>query len=200
LVVAPQKNFPHEKKAHMALVIENIIMWVPWGLGMADAGLTAYYTNNFKLADVDVVRGTLAGESGTALLGVGSANIAVQIWAIFEWFKHLAKFRESKNTMTNRHEKYEKAMMVFWGMMMLFYIVAIVSSALDIHMVTNFADEAITISGDKLGGTFGDAVEGLSYTTLAVGGVAFFTYLYTELFTLKGSPHPGFVEVHGGDY
>lgn len=183
----------------MSVILETAIMWAPWAVGMANGGLSAYYVNNFVSADVDTTRGTLSGSSGHALLGLGGATLAVEAWAVLEWIKYVIKREEGKVTTQNRNVKYGKAMMVFWWLMLLFYMVAIVSAALDIHLVTNFENVDAEIDGSKLNGSYGDAVEGLSYSTLSVGGVAFLTYLYAELFTRRADePHPTMLEAHGG--
>ena len=188
--------------AEMSIVLENVIMFAPWALGMADAAVTAYYTNNLSAANLDAVRGTVVGEPGNALLGLGAASIAVQGWAVLEWIKHMVKTKEGKITFQNTNRKYGRAMMVFWWMLMLFYLLAIVMGALTISFVTDYGNQDITLdtTSGKVGGTFGDATEGMSYATLAVGGVAFFTYLYAEFFT-RGltEPHKPWVELHGGD-
>jgi hypothetical protein len=148
---------------------------------------------------VDTTRGSLAGGSGHALLGLGGAALAVEAWAVMEWIKYVVKREEGKVTTQNRNVKYGKAMMVFWWMMLLFYLVTIVSAALDVHLVTNFGEVDAEINGSKLNGSYGDAVEGLSYATLSVGGMAFITYLYAEFFTRRADePHPGILEAHGG--
>lgn len=183
----------------MSIVTELAIMWLPWTIGMSSAGLTAYYANNFVTADIDPARGILSGGSGEALLGLSSASIAVQGWAIFEWVKYVLKRQEGKITMQNRNEYYGKAMMWFWWIMMLFYLIAIVLGALNIQLVTQYDSNAVTINGNKLNGSFGNAVAGMSYTTLALGGIAFFSYLYAEFGTRRmNEPHPTVIERHGG--
>jgi len=184
------------------MLLETTIMWTPWAIGMADAGLTAYYANNFQTGDIDTSRGELGGSMGHALLGLGSASLAVQSWAVFEWIKYVLKREEGKVTIQNRNLRYGKAMMWFWWMMLLFYLVAIVSSALDVHLVTNFGSVSATpptTTGGKLTGSYGNGVEGMSYATLAVGGISFFTYLYAEFFTRRmDESHPTIIEAHGG--
>ena len=184
----------------MSIVLENVIMFAPWALGVAGGGLTAYYANNFDTADVDTSRGNITGVTGNSWLGVSAANLAVQSWAIFEWMKMIAKIKEGKIISQNRNRNYGRAMMWFWWLMLLFYVVVIVSNSLNVHLITNYNDVDVQVDGDKLNGGYGDAVEGLSYTVLALGGVNFFLYLYAELFTrdLK-EPHPTFIETHGGD-
>ena len=78
-------------------------------------------------------------------------------------------------------------------------LVALTSAALQVQLVTQFDSVSATVSGSKLGGTFGDAVEGMSYATLGVGGLAFFTYLYAQIFA-RGltEKHEVVIEAHGG--
>jgi hypothetical protein len=147
------------------MLLETAIMWTPWAVGMADAGLTAYYTNNFVTNDVNTAASPseIGGNSGHALLGLGAASLAVQSW--------------------------------------IFYLVAIVSAALDVHLVTNFGDVNANVDTNtgKLNGSYGNAVEGMSYATLGVGGLSFFVYLYAEFFTRRmDEPHPTIIEAHGG--
>jgi len=55
------------------------------------------------------------------------------------------------------------------------------------------------VTGTKLGGSYGNAIAGMTYTTFALGGVAFLSYLYAEFGTRKmNSPHPVVIERHGG--
>lgn len=184
------------------MLLETTILWTPWAVGMADAAVTAYYANNFVTSDLDSATNPkeLGGKSGHTLLGLGGATMAVQAWAVFEWIKYVVKREEGKVTTHNRNPKFGRAMKWFWGVMLLFYLVAIVTSALGVHLVTNYGNVDVSININKLNGTFGDALEGMSYSTLAMGGIAFFVYMYAEFFTRRmDEPHPTMIEAHGGD-
>lgn len=183
----------------MSHIVEGVISFVPWTIGVANASLMAYYANNFVTSDIDTTHGTLTGASGSALLGVASASMAVQAWAVLEWIKYAIKREEGRVTTHNRNAHYGRAMMAYWWMMFIFYLCAVALSALQVQLVTQFDSVTATVQGGKLGGTFGDATEGMAYTTLGVGGVALFTYMYAEFFARDVTePHPTVIEAHGG--
>jgi hypothetical protein len=183
----------------MSVVPEIVTQWIPFGIGVADAALTAYYVNNFVATDVDNTRGILSGKSGDAILGLSTASVAVQGWAVLEWVKYVLKRQEGKLSIQNRNERYAKTMLTFWWLMMLFYLLAIVLGALNIQMVTQYDSVPVTINGTKLQGSYGNAVAGMSYATLAVGGLSFLTYLWAEFGTRSmNEPHPRVTEAHGG--
>jgi hypothetical protein len=183
----------------MSVVLETAIHWVPFAVGIADASLTAYYANHFSISDVDTIRGTLGGQSGSALLGLSAASIAVQGWAMFEWIKLAVKKEEGKLSSHSRNMHYGRSMMVYMWIMLIFYMVAISSAALNVQLVTKYSDVDAVVQSGKLGGTFGDAVEGLAYATIGVGGMGLFTYLYAEFFARSiNERHPTVLEAHGG--
>lgn len=183
----------------MSYVLETAISWVPFTIGVANASLMSYYANNFVTADIDTVHGTITGASGSALLGVGTASMAVQVWAMLEWVKYIVKREEGRVTSHNRNAHYGRSMMAYWWIMLIFYMVAIASAALQVQLVTQYDSVAANITGGKLGGSFGDATEGMAYATIGVGGVALLTYLYAEFFARDiTEPHPTVIEAHGG--
>ncbi len=183
----------------MSVALEVAIQWVPWAMGVASSSLLAYYANNFVTSDIDTTHGTLSGASGSAIMGVSAASMAVQSWAIIEWIKYMVKREEGRVTTHNRNIHYGRSMMAFWWIMLIFYMVALTSAALNVELVAQYDSLAVTVSGNKLNGTYGDATEGLSYATIGVGGVALLVYLYAEFISRDvTSPHPTVIETHGG--
>lgn len=166
-------------------ILDNIIMWVPWAMGVVNASLMAYYANNFPSADVDLTRGIISGTSGHVILGTSAASIAVQLWAMIEFLKYHVKKHTGELSVHGSNHRYMQAREWYLGFLLLFYMVAIVSAALDITLVVNYSGESVTIKNKKLNGSFGDAVEGLSYTTIAVAALPLFTYIISEIFTRK---------------
>ena len=138
----------------MSQVLEVAISFVPWTVGVANASLMAYYANNFVTADLDPTHGTISGPSGSALLGVSAASIAVQSWAVFEWIKYALKREEGRVTSQNRNAHYGRSMMAYWWIMFLFYLVTIAACALQVELVTKYDSVAATVQGGKLGGSF----------------------------------------------
>lgn len=183
----------------MSVAFEVAITWVPWTIGVASSSLLAYYANNFVTSDIDATHGTITGTSGSAIMGVSAASMAVQAWAILEWMKYIIKREEGRITTHNRNAHYGRSMMAFWWIMLIFYLVAITSAALNVELVAQFDNLSVDVSSNKLGGTYGDATEGLSYATIGVGGVALLVYLYAEFFARDVTePHPTVIEAHGG--
>lgn len=183
----------------MSYVLETAIAWVPFTVGVANASLMSYYSSNFVTSDIDTTHGTVTGASGSALLGVGSASLAVQAWAVFEWLKFVVKREEGRITTHNRNAHYARAMQAYWWIMLLFYLVAITAAALQVQMVTQYDNVAVSVQGGELEGSFGDATKGLAYTTIGVGGIGLLTYLYAEFFARDPTQaHPTVIEAHGG--
>ena len=87
--------------------IEVVIQWVPFLVGMTNAGLMSYYANKFPSGDIDTNHGTITGTAGSAMLGLSSATIAVEAWGIFEFFKYIIKREEGKVTTQNRNAHYD---------------------------------------------------------------------------------------------
>ncbi len=183
----------------MSNTLEVTIMWTPWLMGMATASLTAYYANNFVATDVDYAKGSMVGDSGYAILGTSAASIAVQAWAVLEWWKYMIKKEEGKLMTHNRNANYAIAMKVFWSLMMIFYLVEITSCALNVRLVTHFSNLDVVVKNKQLNGPYGDAVEGMSYTVIALGGISFIMYLFAELATRHpDEKHVITIETHGG--
>lgn len=178
----------------MSAVLDTMIMFAPWAIGMGNAGLGAYYTNNMSTSDVDEARGTIVHEPGHALLGTGAASIAVQGLAVLGWLKYVMKSKEGKIRVAGVSSEQSRAMKTFWWMLMLFYLLAVVLGALCIHWVTDHGnvDVSVDTTSGQVGGTFGDGVESVSYATLAVGALTLATYMYAEFFTPKSTAasHP----------
>jgi len=169
----------------MGSVFDHIIAWVPWAMGVTNASIMAYYANNFVTSDVDLSRGKLSGTSGNVLLGTSAASIAVQTWAILEFIKYHVKKGTGELTVHGANHKYMMAREWYLGFMFLFFIVAIVSAALDIALVSDYSAQKITIRNGKLNGAYGDAVEGMAYTTVAVAALPLFTFIGSEIFARK---------------
>lgn len=183
----------------MSHIVEGVISFVPWTIGIASSSLMAYYSNRFVVSDIDTTHGTISGASGSAILGVSAASMAVQAWAVMEWIKYAIKREEGRVTTHNRNAHYGRSMMAYWWLMFIFYLVAIASAALNVELVTQFDNVSANVEGTKLGGTFGDATEGLSYATISVGGLALLVFLYSEFFARDVTePHPTVIEAHGG--
>lgn len=201
---AEKKNKTPSKKTPLCLVfmshiVEGIISFVPWTVGVASSSLTAYYGSHFVVSDLDTTHGTLSGASGSAILGVSAASMAVQAWAVFEWLKYAIKQSEGRISTRNHNAHYGRAMMVYWWLMFLFYLVAIASAAMNVELVTQFDNVNATVQGGKLGGTFGNATEGVAYACIGVGGMCLLTFLYAEFFARDVTePHPTVIEAHGG--
>jgi hypothetical protein len=172
-------------------ILEGTVMWVPWIMGITSSSLIAYYGNNFVPTDLTLVSGNTiwSGASGNAVMGVSAATLAVESVALLEFFKYVLKAREGNIKVENSNPHYSRAMMYFWWLMMFFYLVAIVSCALNVTVVSQFGNEPVGLStsGSQLTGSFGSATLGMSYTTIGVGGLAFFLYLYAEIFAKKGA-------------
>jgi len=171
--------------------VETVVTWVPWTMGIASSAVIAYYGNNFVPTDLTLVSGNTiwSGASGNGVLGVSAATLAVESVALLEFFKYVLKAREGNIKVENNNPQYSRGMTYFWWLMMFFYLVAIVSCALNITVTSNFGNQPIGLSasGSQITGSMGSATLALSYSTLGVGGLAFFLYLYVEIFLKKGS-------------
>ncbi len=168
-------------------LLEGLSMYSGVTMSVGSSSVTAYYLNNFVNNDIDVTRGTLSGTSGSTLLATSSAALAFQTLFMVNYFKYMVKSRKNMIRVNHPSETFHKFMNAFWSLMFLFSLLSIIVSALTIHMVENFSDLGITIDSDnKVNGTYGNAVEGLTYTVLAIGGLSLMVYLYTMIFVKKG--------------
>lgn len=171
--------------------LETIVQWTPWALAVTSSSLVAYYGNNFVPTDLTLVSGNTvwSGSSGTSVLGVSAATLAVESVALLEFFKYIMKAREGNIKVENSNAQFSMLIRYYWYLMMFMYLVAIVSCALNITATTNFGNLAIGLStsGSQLSGSFGSATLGLSYSVIGISGLAFFLYLYAEIFAKKGA-------------
>ena len=179
-------------------MIEIGTQFVPLAVGLASAGLTSYYANNFPVSDIDNTHGTISGTAGSSMLGLASASIAIQSLATLEWIKYIIKREEGKMTTHNRNQHYGKSMQVYWWIMLIFYMVAIVAASLNVELVSQYGSMAVEISGNKLQGSFGTATAAMNYVTIGFGGMSLLVYLYAEFFARDlNEPHPITIEKHG---
>lgn len=146
--------------------MEHPVYW----LGVATASVTAYYGNNFVSTDLVPVTGKLAGASGYAMLGLSTASIACSILALVHSWKHRS----------NYPEKYQKLWVRCGRMYMLFLIFVIILASMTIAMVTNFSSLPITVSGQTISGSYGNAVLGIDYTTLVFAFLSMVFYVYAK--------------------
>lgn len=172
-------------------VLEGLVMWTPLAMGIASSSIIAYYGNNFVPTDLALVGTTTvwSGASGNAVMGVSAAALAIESMAILEFFKYMMKAREGKIKVENSNVPFGRAMMYFWYLMLFFYMVAIVSCALNITLVSQFDAQAVSLNtaGTQITGTFSNGTLGMAYTTIGIGGLALIFYLYAELGLKKGS-------------
>jgi len=172
-------------------VLETTVMWVPIVMGLTTSSVVAYYGNNFVPTDLTLVSGqTLwSGNSGNVVMGLSAATLAVESVALLEFFKYILKAREGNIKVESSNPQYSRTMMFFWYLMMFFYLVAIISCALNITVVSNFGNVAVGLStsGSQLTGSFGSAVLGMNYTDIGISGLAILLYLYAEIFVKKGA-------------
>jgi len=179
-------------------VLEQAITWQPFVLGITTASATAYYLNNFVVSDLTSA-GDWSGNSGNAINGLSAATIAVQCVAILEWTKFLLKRKTGSlkiDSSTSNNANYGKVMFFFWWLILCWYVICIIMCSLNIDAVNHFGKLQIT-NGPVLTGTYANAMSGMCYSTLAVGGIALGLFLYGEFGTRNyKDPKPMVTEIH----
>jgi hypothetical protein len=153
-------------------LIEKTLLLAPFGLGVTNSILAIDYTEKFNI------------DKSNAFLGVSSASIALQTYAILYWFKYVIKHREGKITIKSNNPKYQKLMMYFWAIMMMFYILAFTTSLLGVNMVTGHH----IVVEEEIQGHQATAIKGTAYTSLVLGGMALLVYSYAQI-TDEGDDH-----------
>lgn len=171
----------------MSQLLQLSIALTPWAWGYGHAIMNAYNVNNFEVTS-----------DGHDLLIISGAAIAVEGWAIMEFIKFYWKKRKGQIRINPEKSSYGKWMTWFWIVNLVFYIMVIALSAMNIYQVDHPDNIDLTVNDGQVGGSFGNALKGMTYANIAVGGIAFLIFSLTELHRLrKKEPKPIMVEYSG---
>ena len=156
--------------------------------GLAASGLSIHVNRNFNVNDISGTR--LRDDTAFDLTLIGGAAIFVNVIAVIEWITYVMKMNAGKIRTVDSNPRYERLMWWFWSMVMLFYITSIIVGGMDIHMVTDFGNVDVNVSDGKLVGAYAEGLLAMSSVTIAIAGMAFFTYVYAEHGGPKGDSNP----------
>ena len=165
------------------------IMLIPWAVAIAHSSYNAYMINNFDSSEIQA-SGSLDGNQARSLNILSGATLGLAGLALFKWFEYWLLSANSRVKISGEDKHYKQVMMVFWSLILLQMILGVTLSAMDIRLVSNYNDEDVTLDGKKLDGAYGNAVHGITYTAIAVGGTAFLTFVYGMFHAAQANINP----------
>lgn len=170
------------KNTSMAHIINNITLWVPWVVGASNAGMSAYYVNNFPRNSLTVTEDDnveITGSPGAALMSMGALSVGIQAWGFLDWMKYVLVYKDKRQP----NMTHITTLKVYLGMMFLFYLVNIVLGILNIVMVSNYGNLDIVLNDDngRIGGAYGMAVESFTYISLIIAAGSLATFIISEV-------------------